>query len=97
MFKLLSSKQQSQRQMINSGISPSLFNLNHLSSIPSGVTTYSADVSKDHRHQQFLLTMRQHREQLVVYLDSLKQALNSLERLASLEPTQNEIHLANMK
>lgn len=41
--------------------------------------------------------MRQHREQLGVYLDSLKQALNSLERLASLEPTNNEIHLANMK
>jgi hypothetical protein len=41
--------------------------------------------------------MNHHREQLVVYLDSLKQALNSLERLASLEPTHNEIHLANMK
>jgi hypothetical protein len=41
--------------------------------------------------------MRQHRDQLVVYLDSLKQALNSLDRLASVEPTRSEIHLANMK
>jgi hypothetical protein len=41
--------------------------------------------------------MRQHREQLVIYLDSLKQALNSLEQLASLEPTRSEVHLANMK
>lgn len=41
--------------------------------------------------------MHQHREQLTVYLDSLKQALNSLERLASLEPTNNEIHLTNIK
>lgn len=41
--------------------------------------------------------MREHREQLVVYLDSLKQALSSLDRLASLEPTPNEVHLANMK
>ena len=43
------------------------------------------------------MTMRQHRDQLMTYLDSLKQALNSLDRLSSLEPTQNEIHLANMK
>lgn len=41
--------------------------------------------------------MREHREQLVIYLDSLKQALSSLDRLASLEPTPNEVHLANMK
>ena len=41
--------------------------------------------------------MQQHREQLLVYLDSLKQALAALDRLASLEPSRNEIHLANMK
>jgi len=41
--------------------------------------------------------MHQHRDQLIVYLNSLKQALNSLDRLASLEPTNNEIHLTNMK
>ncbi|UJR30599.1 hypothetical protein I4U23_018124 [Adineta vaga] len=62
------------------------FFLNHL-----------VDVSKDHRHQQFFMTMHQHREQLVIHLDSLKQALNSLERLATLEPTRTELHLANMK
>ena len=56
-----------------------------------------ADTSKDHCQRQFLLTMHQHREQLVVHLDSLKQALNSLERLATLEPTRTELHLANMK
>lgn len=55
------------------------------------------DISKDQRQQQFLLTMRQHREQLLLYIDSLKQALSSLERLSSLEPTRSEIHLANMK
>ena len=59
--------------------------------------SYSADISKDQRQRQFLSTMRQHREQLVVYLDSLKQALNSLDRIASVEPTRSEIHLANMK
>jgi hypothetical protein len=41
--------------------------------------------------------MHEHREQLIVYLDSLKQALNSLDRLASLEPTRNEIQLTNIK
>ena len=41
--------------------------------------------------------MHQHREQLLVYLDSLKQALNSLDRLASLEPTRSELQLANIK
>ncbi len=58
---------------------------------------YLVDLSKDHRHRQFLLTMHEHREQLIVYLDSLKQALNSLDRLASLEPTRNEIQLTNIK
>ncbi|CAF1204201.1 unnamed protein product [Rotaria sp. Silwood1] len=89
------SQQQSPRQLTNSAISsslllPSFNSANHLSTNP-------ADISKDHRQQQFLLTMRQHREQLIVYIDSLKQALSSLDRLASLEPTRSEIHLANMK
>ncbi|CAF1041372.1 unnamed protein product [Adineta steineri] len=81
----------SSRQMINNPILlPNYNSMNHLSTVP-------ADVSKDHRQRQFFLTMSQHREQLIVYLDSLKQALNSLDRLASLEPTRNEVHLANMK
>lgn len=41
--------------------------------------------------------MQQHREQLLVYLESLKRALTSLDRLASLEPSRREFHLTNMK
>ncbi|CAM4780891.1 unnamed protein product [Rotaria magnacalcarata] len=88
-------QQQNSRQMINNEISssillPNVNPTNHLSTNP-------VDMAKDHRQQQFLLTMRQHREQLFVYIDSLKQALSSLDRLASLEPTRSEIRLANMK
>ncbi|CAF3182127.1 unnamed protein product [Rotaria socialis] len=88
-------QQQNSRQMLNNGISSSLLlsnvnPINHLSTNP-------VDMAKDHRQQQFLLTMRQHREQLFAYIDSLKQALSSLDRLASLEPTRSEIHLASMK
>ncbi|CAF2512388.1 unnamed protein product [Rotaria sp. Silwood2] len=84
---LSSQEQQSPRQLINGAISSSLLlpsynSANHLSTNPG---------------EQFLLTMRQHREQLLVYIDSLKQALSSLDRLASFEPTRSEIHLANMK
>ncbi|CAF1331959.1 unnamed protein product [Adineta ricciae] len=87
-------QQQSPRSIVPNMIpSPILFSprnsFNHFTPI--------SDASKDHCQRQFLLTMRQHREQLVVHLDSLKQALNSLERLATLEPTRTELHLANMK
>ncbi|CAF1146244.1 unnamed protein product [Rotaria sordida] len=88
-------QQQNPRQQINSAI-PSSFLLSNFNST-NHLSTNPADIPKDYRQQQFLSTMRHHREQLVIYIDSLKQALNSLDRLASLEPTCSEIHLANMK
>ena len=81
---------QFQRPMMSNALPPFAFaNLSFLGRVER--------TSLDERHRQFLWTMQQHREQLLVYLDSLKQALASLDRLASLEPSRNEIHLANMK
>lgn len=86
---------QNQRQIMNNGLSSSILipnynSINHLTSSPN-------DVSIDHRHRKLYLTLCQHREQLNIYLDSLKQALNSLDRVASLEPTNNEIQQTNIK
>ena len=41
--------------------------------------------------------MRQHRDQLAIYISSLQRALNSLDRLTSLETTHNETNLVNSK
>ncbi|CAF1022297.1 unnamed protein product [Adineta ricciae] len=93
-------QQQQQQQQNPRSIAPNMISSPILFSPRNSFnhfTPISVDASKDHCQRQFLLTMSQHREQLVVHLDSLKQALNSLERLATLEPTRTELHLANMK
>lgn len=52
---------------------------------------------KDQLLFQFLLTMNQHRQQITTHLESLKQTLNSLDRLASMEPTRTEVQFNNIK
>ena len=86
---------QFQRPVMSNALPP--FTNAHLSFLGRFLPPTTGRPSLDDRHRQFLWTMQQHREQLLLYLDSLKQALVSLDRLASVEPSRNEIHLAHMK